>query len=164
MQMGPPLERGEILLARDRDCAVAMAAVSSEGDPAFWSQRELAEPAYWISSMARAEGHSGLGGWLLRWVTDAADAAGARWARLDARRDNTGLHAYYLRRGWRYKRTQEVADRYSGALFEKLALPDKAARAYFTTDVTLPQLAQEPVLVSLPAADMEIVPSRWDVA
>jgi GNAT superfamily N-acetyltransferase len=149
-RIGPMVGRGDVLLVRDGGIPAATAAVTAAGDPDFWTARELAEPASYVSKAARAGGYAGLGEMLLRWITDAADARGDRWVRLDAWRDNPGLHAYYARRRWQHVRTVPAPHRNSGALFQRLALPDPPARAAFTSDAGLPPQpapARQPVVI-----------------
>lgn len=64
-----------------------------------------------------------LGDAILNWASLRAAAAGKKWIRLDTRRDNTGLHRYYLRRGFEHVRTV-FPPRWrteSGALFQRPA-------------------------------------------
>jgi hypothetical protein len=144
-KFGPLVSRGEVYLVRDGGRAVAMAAVADQGDPAFWTPRELRADASYVSAMARAEGYAGTGALLLRWIGDAAYARGDVWVRLDARRDNAALHAYYAGQRFEYLRTVEVPGRYSGALFQRLALEDTEACDVFALSPSLPSRPPKPV-------------------
>ncbi len=161
-RIGPLIARGEVLLAREEDVPVVTGAVSADGDPDFWSPCELAEPASYVSKVARADGFPGAGEWLLRWITDAAAERGDTWVRLDAWRTNPRLHAYYAARRWYHLRTEDVPGRNSGALFQRLALPDPQARAWLQGDVRLPASPPLPVRVVLPPAEMSVTGSRSD--
>lgn len=129
-QIGAQIARGETYLVSEGRAPVATIAVSADGDPDFWTEAELAEPAVYISKAAvvRRRAGAGIGDLTLRWVIDRAATQGARWGRLDAWRTNTDLHAYYQQRGWDYLRTVELAGRKSGALFQRPATPDPEAR------------------------------------
>ncbi|MGH3159944.1 MAG: GNAT family N-acetyltransferase [Streptosporangiaceae bacterium] len=129
----PLIERREMYLVHDASDAVATVAMSWLGDRDFWTSAELAESAAYVSkaAVARPQAGHGLGDLLLRWVIDRADKAGARWVRLDAWRTNNALQEYYRQHGWNYVRTVQAAHRKSGALFQRLALPDHGARAAF---------------------------------
>lgn len=114
---------GDFYLVWDGGPPLAMLAVSAAGEPAFWSPRELAEPASYVSTMARAGGPAGVGAMMLDWVVNAAHERGDRWVRLDAGRGNEQLQQYYRDRGFSLVRTETVPGRNSGALFQRLALP-----------------------------------------
>jgi hypothetical protein len=58
----------------------------------------------------------------LAFVDRLATAAGARWIRLDAWKDNRALHDYYLRSGFQHVRTVNFSHRGSGALFQRPSL------------------------------------------
>jgi GNAT superfamily N-acetyltransferase len=123
--------RGGVWIVRDGDRPVATVTLTPEADPAFWNSAEAEAPAMYVSGLAVASPgqHSGLGELVLRWAGDYALQLGYPMLRLDARRDNPGLHEYYARRGWRYIRTVAAPGRFSGALFDKPADSDAEARA-----------------------------------
>jgi GNAT superfamily N-acetyltransferase len=129
------IERGEFWLVHAGRDPIAVIAVSSVGDADFWTSAEMAEPAFYIAKAAvvRPRAGEGLGAMLLRWACDYAADNGARWVRLDAWRTNTDLHSYYRRQGWEYLRTVPAPGRNSGALFQRPAVSDLAARVAFTT-------------------------------
>jgi hypothetical protein len=116
------VERGDMYLAWDDRTLAGTVTVAADGDRDFWSPRELAEPASYMSTGARADGYEGLGAALNCWVVAAAAARGDRWVRLDVGRDNPGLQAYYARQGWQHVRTVPAPGRKSGALFARIAL------------------------------------------
>lgn len=91
------------------------------GDPDFWTAEELAEPATYLYKFILLSEYrgSGLGDLLLDWASYRAELAGSLWLRLDCWRDNTGLHAYYGRRGFTHLDTRSHPIRKSGALFER---------------------------------------------
>ncbi len=132
-RIGPMVDRGEVYLAFDQDQPIATINVSPIGDPDFWTQAELAEPARYLSKVAIDRTHAGhgLGALLMRWATDRAALDGAEWIRLDAWRTNHGLHAYYLGTGWTYVRMSDAPGRRSGALFQRPAVQDVEARNAF---------------------------------
>jgi len=132
-RIGPYLARGEMWLVRDEDGqAVATVRAIADADPDFWTSAESRDLALYVEKLARTpKAPPGTGTMLLRWITDRAASLGYSWVRLDAWRTNTGLHRYYLDRGWTYLRTVEAPGRRSGALFQRPASPDPEARAAF---------------------------------
>ncbi len=126
------IRRGETWIVSDGRDPVATIAVSPVGDPDFWTPDELAESAVYCSKAAVVRRGEGLGALLMRWVIDRAAMQGALWARLDAWRTNSELHAYYRGQGWDYLRTVELPNRRSGVLFQKAAAPDPEAREALT--------------------------------
>ncbi|MGH3344574.1 MAG: GNAT family N-acetyltransferase, partial [Carbonactinosporaceae bacterium] len=87
----------------------------------LWTEEELAEPARYVHRMIidRIYAGQGLGTQILEWVNQQAKQAGARWLRVDVWTDNTGLHRYYLQRGFTHVRTVRRDDYPSGALFQR---------------------------------------------
>jgi GNAT superfamily N-acetyltransferase len=146
-RIGPAVERGHTLLAEWHGEPVATVAVTPDGDTDFWTPAELLEPAWYVSKLAVSREHAGhdLGGWVLRKVTDQAAAAGMRWVRLDAWLTNTRLHQWYLARGWTQVRLEPVRDRRSGALFQRPAAADPAARRFFGPREMLERLTRPPL-------------------
>jgi hypothetical protein len=129
-----PIVCAEVWLVRDEDGKPAgTVRLSPEADPDFWAPDEAAESALYLSGLAIAREHAGLGALMLRWAADFTGRISWQRLRLDARRDNAGLHRYYTDRGWRYLRTVDMPGRFSGALFEIDARPDLAARAAFAS-------------------------------
>lgn len=131
----PYIACAEMWLVWDGETPAATVRVTSEADaPGLWTPAERAELALHVSKLAidRRYAGRGLGESVLRWVTDYASRLGYRWARLDAWRTNTGLHDYYLSRGWEHVRTVETSERNSTALFQRAALPDPEVRSMFS--------------------------------
>lgn len=129
------IERSETWLLEDNSEAVATITLGMEGDPDFWTPHELRERAIYVSKMAsqvkrRGEG---LGALMIRWTQDRAARAGLDFVRWDAWRTNSQLQDYYRSIGARYVRTVDVADRWSGALFEVPAKVDDALTVQLVT-------------------------------
>jgi GNAT superfamily N-acetyltransferase len=101
-----------------------VAALSlGEGDSDFWTPAELAAPALYLYKFITgptARG-TGLGDVLLDWACCQAELTWATHLRLDCHRTNTGLHRYYLERGFYHVDTRAAEGRASGALFERVA-------------------------------------------
>jgi ribosomal protein S18 acetylase RimI-like enzyme len=137
--------RGEFWIVRDYDDgpAAAVIAISQTGDPDFWTEAELAEPAVYLSKAAVRPyfAGQGLGAMLFRWAADYAWQMGMTWVRLDAWSTNTRLHGYYRAQGWTFLRNDPPPGRRSGALFERPAEPDPEARGAFTMPAR-PELRQ----------------------
>jgi GNAT superfamily N-acetyltransferase len=93
------------------------------GDPTFWTEHEMRAPALYLYKFIIRSDHrgTGLGDVLLDWSSYRTEMAGGLWLRLDCWRDNTGLHKYYLDRGFQYLTTRTHPVRMSGTLFEKPA-------------------------------------------
>ena len=104
----------------DQGDAIATMTMGVEGDQDFWSPEELGEKAAYINKMASriARKGEGLGALMIRWARDRAASTGLDVVRWDAWRTNPQLQDYYRSLGARYIRTVDVADRWSGALFD----------------------------------------------
>ncbi|RDI64501.1 GNAT family N-acetyltransferase [Nocardia pseudobrasiliensis] len=97
--------------------------VNDRADPGLWSPGEIADAVivHYMIADVRFSGH-GLGSALLAHAAAVARAKHRTWVRLDAWTTNTGLHAYYLRAGFRLARMAgPEAPGPSGALFERRA-------------------------------------------
>jgi GNAT superfamily N-acetyltransferase len=107
-------------LLRDDDASIATLTLTSEGDLDFWTPEELGEPSLYLGKMASAVCRSGegLGTLMLSWAQDWAARSGFDSLRWDVWRTNEQLQDYYRSIGGQYLRTIQVADRWSGALFE----------------------------------------------
>lgn len=127
-RLGEQIRRGKTYLVSDGRDPVATVAVSTVGDPDFWTPAELAESAVYVSKAAVARRGEGIGALLMRWVIDRAARDGVPCVRLDAWRTNRELHDYYRGQGWDYVRTIELPHRRSGVLFQIPAAPDPEAR------------------------------------
>ncbi|GGP35946.1 GNAT family N-acetyltransferase [Saccharothrix coeruleofusca] len=114
------ISRQETWLLNDGDEPIATLTLTSEGDPDFWTPSELADRALYLGKMAtsRSRSGSGLGKLAITWASDFAAKRGFEYVRWDVWRTNKRLQDYYRSVGARYIRTEDVADRWSGALFE----------------------------------------------
>lgn len=106
------------------DTPMATITAEEKGDPALWTEEELAEPATYIHRLiiSRKRDYTGqaLGTELITWAgLRAAQQYGARWIRLDAWTTNTALHTYYKRQGFEFIRYSSAPANPSGALFQK---------------------------------------------
>lgn len=117
------IRAGECWIVEDDGVPIATITLDDFADPDFWTAEEAAEPSLYVHRMAVRRDVSGmeLGSAMLDWASQQAAARGARWLRLDAWRDNNGLHAYYRARGFTLVRTVEAEGRRSGALFQREA-------------------------------------------
>lgn len=91
------------------DEIVATASLNAEPDPDFWGWLEVAHQAtaLYLGKMIVRRDHAGLkiGDAIMNWACRRVQRAGRTWLRLDVRRDNRKLQAYYLARGFRHIRT-----------------------------------------------------------
>lgn len=95
----------------------------------YWTEEDGLEDAVYIYKIIVSRTHGGrdLGGAILDWASRRAAAEGRKWLRLDCRRDNTGLHDYYLRHDFELVRIMDEPlrptplPRYTGALFQREA-------------------------------------------
>jgi GNAT superfamily N-acetyltransferase len=116
------IARGTCYLAYDRDGNLTgTIAIDDHADCEFWTPAEQAEPALYVHRMIVPSAARGkeVGQVLLDWAAEFATNTGKRWLRLDAWKTNSGLHRYYLARGFRHVRTVDLAHRGSGALFQR---------------------------------------------
>jgi GNAT superfamily N-acetyltransferase len=116
---------------------VATITVDGFADADFWKVEDDVLSSLYAHRMAVARREAGrrLGSAMLDWAGERALACGRTLLRLDAWVTNGALHTYYKNLGFEHVRTEEVADRGSGALFERAA--------------TL-RLGQGPALVDVP--------------
>lgn len=114
------IARGETWLMFDGSDPIATMTMGVDGDQDFWSPEELSERAVYINKMASriARKGEGIGALMIQWAQDRAARAGLSVVRWDAWRTNPQLQAYYRSIGARSIRTVDVADRWSGALFD----------------------------------------------
>jgi GNAT superfamily N-acetyltransferase len=117
----------DMFIVRENGSPVACIRISPEPDRVFWNDTDAEQPAMYLSRMAVTEHGRGLGELMWRWAVDYAHQLGYLYMRLDCRRDNIGLQRYYASRGWKYVRTVEAEGRFSGALFQRDAVPDVGA-------------------------------------
>jgi GNAT superfamily N-acetyltransferase len=113
---------GATYIARDQGGIIASFTLNGP-DPDFWGDADDPDDALYLYKFMIGPGWrgTGLGDDLLDWCCAHAASEGKRWLRLDCWRDNTGLHRYYLNRGFEHVRTMTVQGRYSGALFQRPA-------------------------------------------
>lgn len=119
-RMANNIARRETWLLLDQDDAIGTLSISAEGDPDFWSPHELADSALYLGKMASSTARTGegLGALMISWTRQWAARQGFAVVRWDVWRTNNDLQEYYRAQGAQYVRTVEVADRWSGALFE----------------------------------------------
>ncbi|WP_433890733.1 GNAT family N-acetyltransferase [Streptomyces sp. CA-111067] len=115
------IQQGEVFLAFGGDRPAATLQVDASADPEFWTAEDRPEDALYVHRMAvsRAVAGARLGSSLLNWAADRAAGAGKPWLRLDAWKDNPGLHRYYESEGFTLVRVIDLPHRRSGALFQR---------------------------------------------
>lgn len=115
------LERGVCFLAFEDSKPIATIQVDDFADPDFWTPEDLPDTALYVHRMAIARAHSGsgVGSQLLAWASERAATQGKRWLRLDAWKDNQGLHRFYRNAGFNLLRIVDLPQRRSGALFQR---------------------------------------------
>ena len=119
------LEAGEVFLVLVDDQPIATVQVDAHADAEFWTTEDEPGDALYVHRMAvtRRFAGSGVGAKILDWATQRAADAGKRWLRLDAWKDNPGLHRYYEGEGFTRVRVIDLPHRGSGALFQRPAEP-----------------------------------------
>lgn len=82
-------------------------------------------PALYLYKLMVARRHAdrGIGALIINWAVDRAARHGYPWLRLDAWPTNPGLLDYYRAQGFDHVRTENVAGRDTGALFQRKAVP-----------------------------------------
>ncbi|MFD8550364.1 GNAT family N-acetyltransferase [Streptomyces fradiae] len=115
------LERGDCYLAFRNDKPAGTLQVDDFADPEFWTADDRPETALYVHRMAvsREASGEGLGAVLLDWAAGQARDAGKTWLRLDAWKDNPGLHRYYEEHGFELVRIVDLPHRRSGALYQR---------------------------------------------
>ncbi|CAM5467543.1 putative N-acetyltransferase YesJ [Streptomyces pilosus] len=115
------LEQGVCFLAFEDREPIATIQVDGFADPEFWTPDDDPDTALYVHRMAvsRKAAGGGVGARLLDWAADLAAAQGKRWLRLDAWKDNEGLHRYYEDAGFTLLRVVDLPHRRSGALFQR---------------------------------------------
>ncbi|MCD9903008.1 GNAT family N-acetyltransferase [Streptomyces sp. MT29] len=115
------LKLGVCFLAFEDGNPVATIQVDDCADPEFWPPEDRPDAALYVHRMAvsRAASGAGIGNLLLDWATERAAAQDKRWLRLDAWKDNKGLHRFYKNAGFTLVRIIDLPHRRSGALFER---------------------------------------------
>jgi ribosomal protein S18 acetylase RimI-like enzyme len=117
------VDRGVTWLITAPDGSTAGTVTLNGPDRDFWQPTDTPDDALYVYKMIVARGHGGrgLGDAILNWASHRAEDAGRSWVRLDCRRDNDRLHAYYKARGFEHVRTVWPPPRptNSGALFQR---------------------------------------------
>jgi GNAT superfamily N-acetyltransferase len=110
----------------DGDIAAATVTLTTKRNTAVWSKpactADLAERAVFIHRLitSRKYAGQGLGAELIDWAgLRGGREYGAKWIRIDVWTTNTGLHDYYMNKGFRPCGTCADSEYPSGALFEK---------------------------------------------
>lgn len=134
-------ENSRSFVVDDQDGVLAATLTLGDGDPDFWTAKELAEPARYLYKFIVGPGGrgTGLGDVLLDWACYQTELAWKLFLRLDCHRTNTGLHEYYRRRGFCDFANRGAPGRDSGALFQRIAETRLARPARVTlVDMTDP--------------------------
>jgi GNAT superfamily N-acetyltransferase len=102
--------------------AVGTITLEYQPDP-YWLPADQPDDGLYVHRMVVAETARGidLGTALLDWAGRRTTAAGRHWLRLDAWKNNTDLHRYYLERGFTFVRIDDNPDDPSGACFQRPA-------------------------------------------
>lgn len=121
------LERGVCFLVFEYGKPIATLQVDDFADPEFWTPDDAPETALYLHRMAvsRESAGSGVGARILDWAANHAAAQCKRWLRLDAWKDNEGLHRYYKTAGFSLVRIVDLPHRKSGALFQRATTADR---------------------------------------
>jgi GNAT superfamily N-acetyltransferase len=139
------LDAGKTFVVIDDDGATVASLTLAGPDLDFWTPADRPDDALYLYKFMITEQHrgSGMGDELLDWACDQAERAGKRWLRLDCWRDNHGLQAYYLRRGFTHVRTEVVPGRDSGAIFQRPASLRTATTHFLAAAHPSPEGLQE---------------------
>lgn len=115
------LRRGECFLALRDGEPIATVQVDTHADPEFWKAGDQPDSALYVHRMAvsRKAAGANVGEMLLDWASERAATAGKAWVRLDAWKDNPGLHRYYEGIGFQLVRIVDLPHRRSGALYQR---------------------------------------------
>jgi GNAT superfamily N-acetyltransferase len=120
------LKNGKTWIIWDGDIAAGTVTVTTKRNTAVWSKSactaDLAERAVFIHRLITSRNYAGqgLGAELIDWAGLWGDREyGAKWIRIDVWTTNTGLHDYYMNKGFRPCGTCADSEYPSGALFEK---------------------------------------------
>lgn len=115
------LRQGVCFLVFEDGEPIATFQVDDFADPEFWNPDDEPDSALYVHRMAtsRHAAGGGVGGTILEWARARAASQGKRWLRLDAWKDNEGLHKYYKAVGFTLLRIVDLPHRRSGALFQR---------------------------------------------
>jgi len=101
-QIAAAIDRREIYLA-ELDGEVVATVTLLWDDPMYWGERP-ADAAY-VHKLAvrRACAGQRIGGAIVEWADETAEANGRQFLRLDCLRDNPGIRAYYENLGFEHR-------------------------------------------------------------
>jgi GNAT superfamily N-acetyltransferase len=107
------------VVRRDDGRLLATVTLEEDDHSDLWAPADHPDRALYVHHLVvdRSDRPADLGSAMLDWAARQAAKAGKAWLRLDAWTSNTGLHKYYLDRGFRQVLT--VDEVRSGALFER---------------------------------------------
>jgi len=109
------VDSGAAWVVEDAGMIVGTASVHRLPDLDFWGWADPMDriDALYLGKMIVARSHAGrgVGSAVMNWASQRAAAAGLTWLRIDVRRDNRKLHAYYEARGFQHLRTWHAAGR-----------------------------------------------------
>jgi GNAT superfamily N-acetyltransferase len=132
------LYRGKTWIAEEHGTPIATITYRKYGNEALWTQRELHEPAVYVSRLivTRDAAGRGIGSALIDWAGQRGRRDwSAQWVRIDVWTFNEALHNYYEKRGFTYCRisASNMNIYPSAALFQKPTTDvDEDAAARFT--------------------------------
>jgi GNAT superfamily N-acetyltransferase len=114
---------GDCWLVEEEGRVIGTITVDDCADEEFWGPEDDPDDALYLHRMVTVREVAGreIGSALLDWASRRAASLGKRWVRLDAWRSNHELQRYYRDRGFKHVRTVELAQRKSGALFQREA-------------------------------------------
>jgi RimJ/RimL family protein N-acetyltransferase len=111
------IRAGETWMVRDdNEATAATVALDTYSDPQLWAPDEQTDPSMYLHRLIVRRKYAGLGDNIIDWACRRAGQLSNHWVRIDVWTDNTGLHRYYARNGFRHVRTLDLADYPSGAL------------------------------------------------
>ena len=120
------LQNGKTWIVWDGDIAAATVTIATVHNPAVWSKPtctcDLTERAVYVHRLITARKYAGcgLGAELIDWAgLRGRRKHRARWIRIDVWSTNTGLHNYYVSKGFQSCGRCAEPGYPSGALFEK---------------------------------------------
>jgi Acetyltransferase (GNAT) family len=120
------LRNGKTWIVWDGNIAAGTVTITPRRNTAVWSKTactcDLAQRAVFIHRLITSRKYAGLdlGAELIAWAgLRGGREYGARWIRIDVWTSNTGLHEYYMGKGFEPCGKCEDQDYPSGALFQK---------------------------------------------
>jgi hypothetical protein len=149
------IQGGRTWMVLENDILAGSVTYGRQGNHMLWSEKELAQPAVYISRLVVNRKHSknGIGASIIDWAGRRGMRAWrARWVRVDVWTLNHLLHDYYRNQGFRYLRTCPFKNEWdypSAALFQKpTAKLKSSAEGRFT------ELPFQPTSADVPPADL----------